>query len=69
MSTIPLAPFIDFQGRAREAMAFYRQVLGGALALETLRAQGNPRPAGSGKRVGWLVDRVGNHWTVQIEGA
>jgi PhnB protein len=40
---IQLSPYINFQGRAREAMEFYRKVLGGTLELP---------PAGSGERVG-----------------
>lgn len=33
MSTIQLTPFINFQGRAREAIEFYQKVLGGKLEL------------------------------------
>jgi PhnB protein len=33
MSTIQLNPFINFQGRAREAMELYQKVLGGKLDL------------------------------------
>jgi PhnB protein len=40
---IQLSPFINFQGRAREAMEFYRKVLGGTLELP---------PAGSEERIG-----------------
>jgi PhnB protein len=42
MSTIQLSPFINFQGRAREAMEFYQKVLGGQLDLQ----------AGPGDRIG-----------------
>jgi PhnB protein len=42
MSTIQLSPFINFQGRAREAMEFYQKVLGGKLDLQ----------AGPGDRIG-----------------
>jgi PhnB protein len=34
MSQIQLSPYINFQGHAREAMAFYQQVLGGMLHLQ-----------------------------------
>jgi PhnB protein len=34
MSTIQLTPFINFQGRAREALEFYQKVLGGKLDLQ-----------------------------------
>ena len=33
MSTVRLSSYINFQGRAREALAFYQQVLGGTLSL------------------------------------
>ena len=42
MSRIQLSPYINFQGRAREAMEFYQKVLGGKLDLQ----------AGPGGRVG-----------------
>lgn len=42
MSRIQLSPYINFQGRAREAMAFYQKALGGKLDLQ----------AGPGDRVG-----------------
>ena len=35
MSRIHLSPYVNFQGRAREAMEFYHQVLGGSLDLQT----------------------------------
>jgi PhnB protein len=41
MSQIRLSPFVNFQGRAREAMEFYHRVLGGSLDLH----------AGPGSRV------------------
>jgi PhnB protein len=124
MSTIQLSPFVNFQGRAREAMEFYQKVLGGKLDLQTgpgdrvgqarLEAEGvlliasdghpdypakvgenlalslggtdNPRltrifnALGEGGRVnmplakqpwggqvGWLVDKFGISWTVNIQ--
>src|SRR5438552_7000920 len=45
MSKIQLSPYINFQGRAREAMEFYQKVLGGNLDLQTLDEHGAPRPA------------------------
>jgi PhnB protein len=36
MSKIQLGPYVNFQGRAREAMEFYHQVLGGNLDLQTV---------------------------------
>jgi PhnB protein len=39
---IQLSPYINFQGRAREAMEFYRRVLGGTLDLQ---------PVGPGNRI------------------
>jgi PhnB protein len=35
MSRIHLSPYVNFQGRAREAMEFYHRVLGGSLDLQT----------------------------------
>jgi PhnB protein len=51
MSRQYLGPYINFQGRAREAMEFHHTVLGGKLDLHTLGAQGRPTPAGPGDRV------------------
>jgi PhnB protein len=39
MSRIQLSPYINFQGRAREAMEFYHNVLGGKLDVKTLRLE------------------------------
>ena len=52
MSTIQLSPYINFQGRAREAMEFYHRVLGGTLDLQPVNAPGGSPPAGSGDRIG-----------------
>jgi len=41
MSRTQLSPYINFQGRAREAMEFYHQILGGKLDLQ----------AGPGQRI------------------
>jgi PhnB protein len=51
MNTMQLSPYINFQGRAREAMEFYQSVLGGNLDLETVDEQGATRPAGPGDRI------------------
>jgi PhnB protein len=40
MSKIQLTPFVNFQGRAREAMEFYKKVLGGKLDLQTSNEEG-----------------------------
>lgn len=48
MSQQYLGPYINFQGRAREAMEFYQKVLGGKLDLQTMNERGVPKPAGSG---------------------
>ena len=39
MSRQYLGPYINFAGRAREAMEFYQKVLGGKLDLQTLRLE------------------------------
>ena len=51
MSQQYLGPYINFQGRAREAMEFYQRVLGGRLDLQTMNEQGVSRPAGPGDRI------------------
>ncbi len=51
MSKQYLSPYINFQGRAREAMEFYHQVLGGKLDLQTMNERGAPKPAGPGDRI------------------
>jgi PhnB protein len=51
MSEQYLSPYINFQGRAREAMELYHKVLGGNLDLQTLNKQGVHRPAGPGDSI------------------
>jgi PhnB protein len=46
MSQLFLNPYINFQGKAREAMQFYQQVLGGELVLLAFNPDGAPKPAG-----------------------
>ena len=50
-SKTQLSLYVNFQGRAREAMAFYQKVLGGKLDLQSANEQGVPKPAGPGDRV------------------
>jgi PhnB protein len=51
MSQQYISPYVNFQGRAREAMEFYQNALGGNLELETSDERGVPRPAGPGDRI------------------
>lgn len=51
MSKFELGPYVNFQGRAREAMEFYHKVLGGKLELQTLTEQGTAQPAGPDDRI------------------
>jgi PhnB protein len=51
MSRVYTNPYINFQGRAREAMEFYHQVLGGKLNLLTMDEKGVPKPAGPGDTI------------------
>lgn len=51
MSKQYVGPYVNFQGRAREAMEFYQKVLGGKLDLQTMNEKGAPKPAGAGDRV------------------
>jgi PhnB protein len=51
MSKQSLSPYINFQGRAREAMEFYHRLLGGTLDLQTFDQKGAPKPAGPGDSI------------------
>ena len=51
MSKINLAPYINFQGHAREAMEHYHRVLGGKLDLFASDEKGQPRPAAPGEPI------------------
>src|SRR2546430_17573847 len=48
MSKTHLAPYINFQGSAREAMEHYHRILGGKLELYASDNSGKPMPAGPG---------------------
>jgi len=48
MSNIHLSPYVNFAGRAREAMEFYHKLLGGKLDLYAMDERGEPKPAGPG---------------------
>jgi PhnB protein len=45
------APYINFQGRAREAMEFYHGVFGGKLSLYAADEAGTPREAQPGDQI------------------
>ncbi len=51
MSRQYLSPYVNFQGRAREAMESYHKLLGGHLELQAMNEQGVPKPAGPGDRI------------------
>jgi PhnB protein len=46
MSELAANPYINFQGRAQEALKFYHEALSGELTLMTEDPQGPPKPAG-----------------------
>jgi PhnB protein len=46
MNDLVASPYINFQGRAREAFEFYQNALGGELTLTTEDPQGPPKAAG-----------------------
>ena len=48
-----LSPYVNFQGRAREAMEHYQKVLGGKLDLRTVNEQGVATPAGPGDSISY----------------
>lgn len=45
MSQIAANPYINFQGRTREALEFYHEALGGELTLLAADPAGPPKPA------------------------
>jgi PhnB protein len=47
------APYINFQGRAREAMEFYHGILGGKLSLYAFDAGGKVKAAGPSDAIGY----------------
>jgi PhnB protein len=53
MSKIQLNPFINFGGRAREALELYHKVLGGNLVLQTMNGKGTTRTAGPGDPIAY----------------
>jgi PhnB protein len=46
MSELSANPYINFQGRAQEALRFYHEALNGELSLMTEDPQGPPKAAG-----------------------
>jgi PhnB protein len=51
MSQLSTSPYINFQGKAREAMEFYQKALGGELILLSFNPDGPPKPAGPGDSI------------------
>jgi PhnB protein len=51
VSTFQIGPYVNFQGRAREAMEFYHQIFGGTLELQASDERGAFRPAGPDDRI------------------
>lgn len=51
MSSMQINPYVNFQGRAREAFELYQQALGGSLTLSTVDATGAVKPAGPEDRI------------------
>jgi PhnB protein len=58
MSNHDVGPYINFNGRAREAMEFYQSVIGGELAMFANDEKG-ARPAEPGERISHAVLTVG----------
>jgi PhnB protein len=46
MSQLFISPYINFQGKAKEAMAFYQSAIGGELVLLAYNPEGPPKIAG-----------------------
>ncbi len=51
MSTFHITPYINFRGRAREAMEFYHRILGGHLDLLAAADDGGTKVAGPDDRI------------------
>jgi PhnB protein len=51
MGAFQVSAYVNFQGKAREALEFYQQALGGQLELFTMDEQGGARPAAPGERI------------------
>ncbi|MCO8269995.1 hypothetical protein M1L60_05240 [Actinoplanes sp. TRM 88003] len=58
-----LNPYLTFDGTAREAMEFYRSVLGGDLKVNTFGEFGKQM---WGDVYGQLVDKFGVPWMVNV---
>jgi PhnB protein len=48
-----LTPYINFQGRAREAFELYHRVFGGELSLFTFESSGQMKKARGSDSIGW----------------
>jgi PhnB protein len=53
MATAYTAPYINFQGRAREALEFYHLILGGKLTLVAFDSSGSMKAAGPSDPIGY----------------
>ena len=53
MSERYTAPYVNFQGRAREAFEFYHQILGGTLSLFAFDPNGGLKTAGPEDSIGY----------------
>jgi PhnB protein len=53
MGKFQLSPYVNLAGRAREAMEFYHEVLGGSLELLTMNDKAESKPAGPGDSIAY----------------
>jgi PhnB protein len=53
VSTAHTAPYINFQGRARQAFEMYHGIFGGQLSLYAFDASGNVKAAGDSDPIGY----------------
>jgi PhnB protein len=51
MAKLELAPYINFKGKAREAMELYQSIFGGELVLLTFNPDGPPKAANPGENI------------------
>jgi PhnB protein len=68
MSQIQLSPYVNFQGRAREAMEFYHQLFGGTLDLLAMNAQGQAGPAQPGDRISYARLEADGMLLIAVDG-
>jgi PhnB protein len=68
MSEITASTYINFHGRAREALEFYQKALGGKLQFLTFDPNGPPKPAGPNDSIMHSMLEVGGVTIMATDG-